>query len=103
MIFTRACPKGQALCCSGFANSNRLVLVIVCLVYNMLRWAGQYSLRYRVAGGKPRQRIRLKTIIQDIVYMAAKPVNHAGKWVLKIRSDLPHLEVFRGLAAHFAT
>jgi hypothetical protein len=88
---------------SGKFNTNRLVLVIACLVYNMLRWAGQSSLRYRVAGGKPRQRIRLKTIIQDIVYMAAKLVKHARKWVLKIRSDLPHLEVFRGLAAHFAT
>jgi hypothetical protein len=87
---------------SGKFNTNRLVLVIACLVYNMLRWAGQYSLRYRVAGGKPRQRIRLKTIIQDIVYLAAKLVKHARKWVLKIRSDLPHLEVFRGLAAHFS-
>ena len=87
---------------SGKFKTNKLVLVIACLVYNMLRWAGQYSLRYRVTGGKPRQRIRLKTVIQDIVYLAAKLVRHARKWVLKVRSDLPHLEVFRGLAAQFA-
>jgi hypothetical protein len=83
---------------SGKFKTNALVLALGCFTYNLLRWAGQKALRYKgIPGSKAKERIRLKTIIQDIMYMAAKLVSHARKRVLKICGDNPCLPLFRQL------
>ncbi len=63
---------------SGKFKTNSLVLSLGCFTYNLLRWVGQNALRYKgIPGSKAKERIRLKTVIQDIMYMAAKLVCHA--------------------------
>jgi hypothetical protein len=83
---------------SGKFKTNSLVLALGCFTYNLLRWAGQETLRYKgIPGSKAKERIRLKTIIQDIMYMAAKLVSHARKYVLKICRQNTCLPLFREL------
>jgi hypothetical protein len=83
---------------SGKFKTNKLVLTLGCFTYNLLRWVGQNALRYRgIPGSKAKERIRLKTVIQDIMYMAAKLVCHARKFALKIYRSNSCLPLFRKL------
>ena len=75
---------------SGKFATNALVLQLGMLAYNLLRIVGQSSLlenRLLPAEKRPliRDRIkrrRLKTVIQDLIYMACRLIHHAKRWGL---------------------
>ena len=75
---------------SGKFATNALVLQLGMLAYNLLRIVGQSSLlenRLLPAEKRPliRDRIkrrRLKTVIQDLMYMACRLIHHAKRWGL---------------------
>ena len=68
---------------SGKLATNQLVLHCALLAYNCLRLIGQIA---NHSSGlplrKPAQRRRLKTVIQNLIYLAARLVHHARRYKL---------------------
>jgi len=96
---------------SGKFATNALVLECGLVAYNMLRLCGQESLRQdkkmppdqRMPIRKRVQRRRLRSVIQDMVYMACRLVHHANRWVLSFWKNNPWRPVWEGLYARFQT
>lgn len=88
---------------SGKFATNALLLRLGMLAFNTLRIIGQNSLTLKKF--LPRkfkvQRRRLRSVLQDLVYIACKRVRHAGQIILKFGSNNPWLEVFRQLHLKF--
>jgi len=67
-------------------SSNSLILHLGMLVYNMLRVIGQISLEEMSKGPYPRYRKkrvtrrRIKTVIQDLMYMAGRLIHTGRQW-----------------------
>ena len=81
---------------SGKFDSNELVLIIGMLVYNILRFMGQISLRKKdspLKGGVQRRRVR--TVIKNLIMIASKLVSHARQLYLKFGSESPWFKTFR--------
>jgi hypothetical protein len=68
---------------SGKLATNQLVLHCALIAYNCLRLIGQIA---NTSSGiplrKPAQRRRLKTVIQNMIYLAARLVRHARRYKL---------------------
>ena len=81
---------------SGKFATNNLVLQFALLAYNLLRFIGQRTLTLNnVPIRKPAQRRRIRTVIQNIITLAAKVTWHArGHWLRLGRGSpwLPTLE-----------
>lgn len=92
----------ERLASSKFA-SNALILLLGMLAFNVLRILGQTALRMKEI--LPRQfdvqRRRLRSVMQDLIYVACKRVRHAGVEILKFGRHCPWFEVFRQLHATF--
>ncbi len=73
---------------SGFFASNSLILHLSMIAYNMLRIIGQISLEEADPSDLPgirRKKVsrrRIRTVIQDLMYMAGRLVTRARKWYL---------------------
>jgi hypothetical protein len=75
---------------SGKFATNALVLLLGMFAYNILRLCGQTSLRMddhlppnlRTPVRKAATRRRLRSVIQDMMYMGAQLVYHANRWAL---------------------
>ena len=68
---------------SGKFATNGLVLSLGALTYNILRLMGQQALLGPDAPVRHRaKRRRLKTVMQELIYRAAKCTRQAGRWVL---------------------
>lgn len=86
---------------SGKFATNALILNIAALAFNCLRIMGQRFLNkpkllhreYKVA------RRRLRSVMQDLIYIACKVVKHAGYIWLSFGRNCPHYRVFRELYA----
>ena len=74
---------------SGSFATNELILHLGMLVYNMMRIIGQESLA--LVGGRdalpqPRQREvkrrRVRTVMQDFIYMAGRLIRTARQWFI---------------------
>lgn len=63
---------------SGKFNTNGLVLACSVLIYNILRYIGQEGLIDRGPKRNPAKRRRIKTVMQELVYLAARIV-HTGR------------------------
>jgi hypothetical protein len=89
---------------SGKFKTNALLLQVAMLSFNCLRIIGQSSLK--MTKMLPRKfkvmRRRLKSVMQDLIYIACKRVRHAGSIILKIGNSNPWFEVFRQLHIKFA-
>ena len=89
---------------SGKFKTNALLLQVAMLLFNCLRIIGQSSLKMTKL--LPRKlkvmRRRLKSVMQDLIYIACKRVRHAGSIILKIGNSNPWFEVFRQLHIKFA-
>jgi hypothetical protein len=73
---------------SGKFATNNLLLLLAMFAYNALRVIGQRSLLISSPNRKEVQRRRIRTILQDIVYVACRVVSHARKWFLSFgRND----------------
>ena len=88
---------------SGKFATNSLLLVLAMLAFNALRLLGQSALKMKEA--LPRRfkvkRRRLRSVLQDLVYIACKRVRHSNSIFLKFGRYCPWFEVFRQLNIKF--
>ena len=89
---------------SGKFKTNALLLQLAMLSFNCLRIIGQSSLKMTKL--LPRRfnvvRRRLKSVMQDLIYIACKRVRHAGSIILKLGERNPWFDIFRQLHIKFA-
>jgi hypothetical protein len=81
---------------SGKFDTNDCILHLASFAYNCLRLLGQLGLTGHIAPIRhPAKRRRLKTVLQEIMYRAAKFVAHARRLVLDFgRGVAAHAQVF---------
>lgn len=88
---------------SGNFKTNATFLQVVMLAYNILRIIGQGVVA--LSSMAPRKlevsRRRLRSVIQDMIYMGCKVVTHAGSKILKFGSNCPWYNVFATLHAKY--
>ena len=85
---------------SGSFSTNTRVMFLGLLAYNILRIIGQSALgfdSYTRNFKKGTARRRLKSVIQDLIYMACRLVRHANRWKILLGQESPYFAVFRGL------
>lgn len=84
---------------SGKFDTNDAILHLGAFAYNCLRLLGQLGLTGDIAPIRhPAKRRRLKTVLQEIMYRAAKFVEHARRLVLDFgRNFADHVKVFVAL------
>lgn len=84
---------------SGKFDTNDAILHLGSFAYNCLRLLGQLGLTGEIAPIRhPAKRRRLKTVLQEIMYRAAKFVAHARRLVLDFgRNFAGHVQVFVAL------
>ncbi len=84
---------------SGKFATNSLLLLLAMLAFNALRIVGQSALKMKEA--LPRrfkvQRRRLRSVLQDLIYIACKRTRHSNSIFLKFGRYCPWFEVFRKL------
>ncbi|KYP79955.1 transposase [Ferroacidibacillus organovorans] len=87
---------------SGKFDTNDLVLHFAVLAYNLLRMIGQESLKREDAPLKNTvQRRRIRTVIQNLITLAAKVTTHARRRYLRLGRRNPWFTVFRRLYLAF--
>lgn len=84
---------------SGKFDTNDAIVPLASFAYNCLRLLGQLGLTGEIAPIRhPAKRRRLKTVLQEIMYRAAKFVAHARKLILDFgRGFAGHVQVFVAL------
>ncbi len=84
---------------SGKFDTNDAILHLGAFAYNCLRLIGQLGLTGKFAPIRhPAKRRRLKTVLQEIMYRAAKFVEHARRLILDFgRNFADHVKVFVAL------
>ena len=95
---------------SGKFAANALLLRLGMLAYNLLRIIGQQGLKEeralpeeeRAPVRKTVKRRRVKSVMQDLIYMAARLTRHAGRWGLSLWRQNPWRHIWRRLYARFA-
>ena len=81
---------------SGKFKTNQLVLHCALVAYNNLRLIGQLANEGdAIPLRKPAHRRRLKTVIQNLMYLAARVVRHARRFKLSFGRYSPWFPVFR--------
>jgi hypothetical protein len=94
---------------SGKFATNALVLSLGLVAYNVLRLCGQTSLqqnrrlpsRKKMPLRKPVARRRLRSVIQDLMYLAARWTHHAHRWGLSLWQNNPWHGVWSRLYERF--
>jgi hypothetical protein len=88
---------------SGKFAANALVLACAQLAYNLLRWLGQVE---RLGPDAPprrkEKRRRLRTVMQELVYVAARLIRTGRRPKLGFGWGCPALAVYRRLYAQLA-
>ena len=69
---------------SGKFSSNYTIMLLGMLSFNLLRIAGKVLLQTKKVPGRRGNRLRLRTVIQNVMYMAGQFIAHARRCVLKI-------------------
>jgi hypothetical protein len=88
---------------SGKFQTNELVLLLGMVAYNLLRMIGQEGLRKDDAPiRKQVLRRRVRSMMQDLVYLACRLVSHARRWTLSFGSHCPWLVTWRRVYLRFA-
>jgi len=89
---------------SGKFATNDLVLSLAGLAYNVLRLMGQLALLSEDAPVRhTAKRRRLKTVMQELIYVSAKLVAHARRKVLNFGRHCPAFVVFERLYGQWST
>jgi hypothetical protein len=88
---------------SGSFSTNSLILTLGMIAFNSLRLIGQKSLEKKeLLPVKVKvQRRRLKSVLQDLIYIGCKRVVHAGRTILKFGRNCPWVDAFRELHVTF--
>jgi hypothetical protein len=88
---------------SGKFATNALVLACAQLAYNLLRWIGQLGLLGPDAPPRRKaKRRRLRTVMQELMYVAARLIRTARRLKLAFARGCPALPVYRRLYAQLA-
>lgn len=95
---------------SGKFATNATMLSLGLVAYNVLRLCGQGALREqrrlppeeRAPLRKKIFRRRLRSVIQDLMYLAARLVRHANRWRVVFWQNSPWGATWRGLYVRFA-
>jgi hypothetical protein len=88
---------------SGKFATNALVLTLGGFTYNLLRLIGQLGLLGEKSPVRhPAKRRRIKTVIQELIYLAARLVKTGRRLKLTFSRYCPAFEAFRGLYARLA-
>ena len=71
---------------SGKLAANQHVLDLGMIAYNLLRLLGQQMLGSGLVPGRKAQskRLRLRTVLQNLIYMAGRVVRHARRRILRV-------------------
>lgn len=81
---------------SGKFDTNDLVLAAGALAYNLLRILGQMTLTGDLLPVRHRaKRRRLRTVMQELVYLAARVIRSGRRWALSFSCHCPAFEAFR--------
>jgi len=81
---------------SGKFQTNELVLLLGMMAYNLLRLIGQESLRENDTPLCKRvSRRRLRSVMQDMIYLACRMVKHARQWKLSFGRHCPWFNAWR--------
>jgi len=88
---------------SGKFATNALVLACAQLAYNLLRWLGQVGLLGPDAPPRRKaKRRRLRTVMQELMYVAARLIRTGRRLKLAFGWGCPALPVYRRLYAQLA-
>ena len=79
---------------SGKFHANMLHLLFSMIAFNLLRRVGIKLLQSGKAPGKRGRRLRLRTVLQSVMYMAGVIVTHAGRTFVRIFTDHAWSEAF---------
>jgi len=83
-------------------DTNDLVMTFGALACNLLRWMGLRGLMGEHAPIRhPAKRQRLRTVMQVLIYLAARVVRSARQLTRRFSQHCPGLEAFRQLHANF--
>jgi len=73
---------------SGKFDTNYLICQLAAVAMNLLRLIGQHTLHGTDAPiRRQAQRRRIKTVMQEMIYKAARMMRHAGRWVLGLGAN----------------
>ncbi len=93
-------PRRRARLPSGKFATNALVVACAQLAYNLLRWIGQIGLLGRDAPPRRKaKRRRLRTVMQELMYVAARLIRTGRRLKLAFGWGCPALPVYRRLYA----
>ena len=88
---------------SGKFDSNKLVLELTVIAYNILRIIGQESLKKKDAPTRKRvRRRRIRTVISNLMQFAGHLTEHAGRLVLSIGKSNRWRFTFKRIYERFA-
>lgn len=80
---------------SGKIDTNYLVCQLAAVAMNLLRLIGQNTLNEPDAPVRhPAKRRRIKTVMQELMFKAARMIHHVGQWVLGLAGSEPAFGVF---------
>jgi len=82
---------------SGRFDTNYLVCTLAAVAMNLLRLVGQHTLHEPdapVRHSAQRRRIRIRTVMQEIMFKAARVIHHAKRWVLGLGQNDTAFAVF---------
>ena len=94
---------------SGKFATNALMLSLGLVAYNLLRLCGQTALaenddlppEAKMPVSKPVFRRRLRSVIQDLMYFAARLTKHSHRWGLSLRRSNPWRSVWESVYERF--
>lgn len=89
---------------SGKFATNALILSMAALAYNMLRLIGQIGLLGEISPVRhPAQRRRVRTVLQEIIYLAARVIKTGRRKILRFGAHCPGFEAFQIVYRRLAT
>lgn len=88
---------------SGKLHTNNLAIAFATMVYNLLRWMGQRLTGPNAPVRHPAERLRLKMMMQELIYMALRLIQSGRQWPLRFGRHFPgfviYRDLYRGLAS----
>jgi len=88
---------------SGKFATNALVTACGAMSYNILRFIGQLGLLgERSPVRHPAKRRRIKTVIQELIYLAGRIISKGRRVTIRLSRHCPAFEVFEALYVRFA-
>lgn len=88
---------------SGKFDTNALIMSLAVFAYNILRFIGQLGLLGENSPVRhPAKRRRIKTVMQELIYLAGRLVATARRLKLRLSRHCPAFAVFRQLYTRFA-